>query len=488
MALLMVRNKRTPFGSFDNGAIVAGLSQAQANLLAEGGDAIPIPDVDGQLVTAAVDGATGLPTGLSTGGAGVGDAGATLVFGDSKGAREWLNSATDVSTVGYGALNHANLITGQCWDVVANLGVSGDTTDQMLARLDTAVAVARRCGWVLFHGGTNDLYGSLKTAAQTIPNLATIADAFLDTGANVVWFNETPRAFVDQNKVSYQLQLNAWGREFQRRRKHFYAFDAADAMSDPASTQFAAAAGLLDGSVHWNNACAYLIGARYAARFGGMAIPQSHLASSAADVYSVSSLSGQLFANPLFTGSGGTPSNTAGGNAPTGTIAASVQVDKSGHGSGSASTCVCSTVARADGFGNNQRLVIANAINGDRYLIRNTGNISAGVSPGHLVQLEGELTVASHTNLGALHIYLQYQVDGGSVITAHCLRNDTANVAYPAAFAGGKYRTRPVRLPAGTALTALQVRAEARFVGAGGATVDLGRAALRNLTALGLDN
>jgi hypothetical protein len=55
------------------------------------------------------------------------------------------------------------------------------------------------------------------------------------------------------------------------------------------------------------------------------------------------------------------------------------------------------------------------------------------------------------------------------------------------ALAGGIQLTRPVRVPSGASLTALQWRVQARFGTAGGsATVDVGRPSVLNLTRLGL--
>lgn len=413
--------------------------------------------------------------------------GRLLLFGDSQVERDWLTTATDTANVGQGIINHANIFGGRRYEVVDNFGVIGDTTDLMLARIDTAVAAARECGAVFISASTNDIFGSLLADTYVTEKLENIFRRFMEAGVYVIWKNETPRTFVDATKVAYQNNINTWAKEFERNNPGFSVFDAAAVIVNATSTQFAATANRLDGAVHYLNIAAVLLGKAFNTKYSGMFVPRDNLIDTASDTYTVSTTSGQLWGNPLFSGTAGTETATGGGTAPTGDTANLTQVD---HAVNTAATCVCSLVSQADGFGQAQRIVIASNGASDRWTVRNITNITTGVSPGDLIELECDIRVSSATNLSGLPVFLQAAVDGGTIVYAYDNRHAGTDVALPADFVGGTFRTRRLRLPAGSAVTALQWRIEPRFTTTtgGGATIDISRLTVRNLTRLGLDN
>lgn len=412
--------------------------------------------------------------------------GRMLLFGDSQVNRDWLTTETEFANVGQGIINHANIFGNRRYEIVDNLGIIGDTTDMMLVRIDTAIATARECGTVFISASTNDIFGDLQDSNYVITNLELIFQKFMDAGIYVIWKNETPRTFVDATKVVYQNAVNTWAKEFERKNPSFSVFDAASLIVNATSTQFAATANRLDGAVHFLNITACLLGKAFHAKYGSLFIPRDNLISTASDTYAVDSASGQLWDNPLFSGTGGTKTATGGGTAPTGTVGDLTQVD---HAVNTAATCTCSLVSQADGFGQAQRIVIASNGASDRFTVRNITNITAGVSPGDLIELECDIRVSSHSNLSGLPVFLQAAVDGGTIVYAYDNRNAGTDVALPADFVGGTFRTRRLRLPAGSAVTALQWRVEPRFTTTtgGGATIDISRVSIRNLTRLGLD-
>lgn len=413
--------------------------------------------------------------------------GRILLFGDSQMARDWQTLTTEFGNLNTGIINHANIFGRRRWEVVDNLGVSGNTTNDMIARLPAAVEAASECGVVLISASTNDIFIDTSTPAQVTSNLETIFKAFMDAGVYVIWKNETPRTFVDATKVAYQHAVNAWANEFERNNPGFSVFDAAAVVVDSTSTQFAAASNMLEDSVHYKNYGACLLGKAFNDKYASAFIPRSNLIVSASDTYAVSTASGQLFGNPLFSGSAGTKTAPSGGTAPTGTVADLIAIE---HSVNTAATCTCSLVAQADGFGQAQRIVIANNGASDRFQYQNNASLISGISPGDLIEMECDIRVSSHTNLSAVALLLRGAVDGGSLINAYDGRNTTNDIALPSVFVGGTYRTRRLRLPAGSAVTSLQFRIEARFTTAtgGGATIDVSRLSIRNLTRLGLEN
>jgi lysophospholipase L1-like esterase len=412
--------------------------------------------------------------------------GRLLLDGDSQVERDWLTTATDTANVGQGIINHANIFGGRRYEVVDNLGVIGDTTDDLIARLPASIEAARSCGAVFLSVSTNDIFGDLQDSDHVITNLEIIFRRFMNAGVYVIWKNETPRTFVDATKVAYQNNVNAWAKEFERKNPGFSVFDAAAVIVNATSTQFAATANRLDGAVHYLNIATCLMGKAFNTKYSGMFVARDNLIDTASDTYTVSTTSGQLWGNPLFSGTAGTETATGGGTAPTGDTADLTQVD---HAVNTAATCVCSLVSQADGFGQAQRIVIASNGASDRWTVRNITNITTGVSPGDLIELECDIRVSSATNLSGLPVFLQAAVDGGTIVYAYDNRHASTDVALPSDFVGGTFRTRRLRLPAGTAVTALQWRIEPRFTTTtgGGATIDISRLTVRNLTRLGLD-
>lgn len=402
-----------------------------------------------------------------------------MVVGDSQLDRTFLKTATEDGLVGYGALNHANMAMGQAWEWATNAdqAVIGDTCALVMARMAAIKAV--QCDIRFLSLGTNDIWGSLLTADQTIDGLAEVFDALSDKP--IIYIPITPRSFIDADKVGYALRVNRWAAAQQAVRKNLIVVErAVDAIIDPASTQFVAASGLLDGAVHWNNAGAVKIGAAVASRLSGLYPSRARLVASAADAYPTNNASNQLLPSPILSGTTGGKTATGGGTAPTGNVAAGFDVD---HAVAGAGACACSIVARSDGIGSDQRLQISGAALNDRWVFRNTGNISAGVSAGEILQALADIRVSSHTNLNAITLFIQTQVDGGSINYFHALRNDANNVAYGADFVGGVQRTLNVAIPSGTTISALQVRVEIRFGTAGGAAdVLIGRPTLWNLS------
>lgn len=414
---------------------------------------------------------------------------AGLGMGDSLVARERSDSATEVADVAYGAINHANVLSGGKFRLGQNLGVTGYTLEQIADQVPDALRYARNARFVLFSGGSNNIYTDGRDRDYVTARLGPLLDVMGDQGIPLIAYDMTPRSGATTTEALTALRINDWMHERAARRRGFYVFAASKYITDYSSAAYAPASGVLasGSSVHWNNSGAYLLGAGFNSDFGGLFLPTARLPVSAADTYAVDSASGQVWSNPFFTGSSGSKSATGGGAAPTGNVATSVTVDKVAHNASSSSTCACTVEARADGFGNNQRIVVASALSGDSYIIRCTGNLSSGLSPGDLVELELETALSSHSAVSGLSAFLQMQTDSGTIRYCYAMRHDAANVAHHASFAGGHYRTRRHHIPAGSAITAFQFRIALTFNGAGGATLDVGRLNIRNLTRAGLE-
>jgi lysophospholipase L1-like esterase len=102
--------------------------------------------------------------------------GDSLTFGTGSGDRNYTQKLQD--------------ILGGSWTVV-NEGIAGQTTTQLLARLNSAILDNNDAEFVIVWGGINDIYTDI--AATTIEaNLQAIYTAIAATGAKVISLNITP--------------------------------------------------------------------------------------------------------------------------------------------------------------------------------------------------------------------------------------------------------------------------------------------------------
>jgi hypothetical protein len=444
------------------------------------------------LVAESASGAVSLVDGAGISVARNGNRNVIMFLGDSMVDRNFTATATENSLNGYGSFNHANMLLGRPWTYSADAdqGVIGDTTTMILARAATWTAVD--CDIIGMSAGTNDYL--TMTAAETITNLGLILN-LIGPAKPIIYLPCPPRTFVDAATVAKWLTINKWMTEQQSARPNLFVIDEAiDVVVDAASTQFVPLSGVLvsGSAVHTNNAYAFKIGQAIYRKMRYLFAPRNRLIRSAADVAGITTGSKQMFIGGVLAGSGGSKTATGGGTAPTGTVVDSCTVD---HVT-AASTCtaVCSVVARTmaddgDLIGSNQVIVIGNggsgtpAIAGDTFQFRNNGNLTVGASPGDTVEAWADIRVSSHSGLRSVALFVQAQVDGGTIQYAYDGRHTASDdVAFPADFIGGIFNTLRRSIPVGSVLTGVQLRVELRFLAGGYATVKIGRPTVINVT------
>jgi len=127
-----------------------------------------------------------------------------------------------------------------------NAGVNGDTTAQMLARLQTDV-LDKAPDIVFVHGGTNDLANAVNTAAGVFANLEEIYDAILATGAIVVAIPIFPRNsssdWPNANQRKAHLDVNNRIKQKCRNTKGMIFMDIASPITNTSGELVAAATG-----------------------------------------------------------------------------------------------------------------------------------------------------------------------------------------------------------------------------------------------------
>lgn len=183
-----------------------------------------------------------------------------------------------------------------------------------------------------------------------------------------------------------------------------------------------------------------------------------------------------MFGNPLLlTASGGTTSA-----AVTGTTAALVRT----RILAGSPTAVASVVARSDGFGNNQRLVITPAAADNRVSIElenSTTALVAQVNGGrrYYFQAHVSMTGVSGSNLSEMGFRLFMQLDGNN---HSAFGLDTYDSAPLNADWSGHVRTAEITLPAGVTVTQFYFEVAPRFSALGTAlTLEVGRIELVEL-------
>lgn len=191
-----------------------------------------------------------------------------------------------------------------------------------------------------------------------------------------------------------------------------------------------------------------------------------------------------LFANPLLTTLDGTLVAPVTGTEATDT-ASLLKVQRIA-GSGAA---VASIVARADGYGNNQRLVITPAGSSDQFDIEldftpATDTIPKSVAAGRMYVAEAEISLGgvSGSNLTELRWSLSVTVDGATV-QSYALNGYADGAKLNTDITALHVRTAPMICPAGT-ITVFKFMLVLSFSAAGTAlTIDVGRIALREYEA-----
>ncbi len=392
------------------------------------------------------------------------------LLGDSFTMRNNPISGVDYALMDWGYFTWANLMLGSPFRLLNNGGVSGETSAEILARVDDDV-IAYAPDWCFLLASVNDNAGGL-TPAETVANQQAAIAKMRAAGINVVVLAICPyTANADATKNMHRV--NRAMAEFCAETPGTIFVDTYAAMVNPTSATGALASGMSDDALHPSVKGARAMGTAIYNAISPFVKNTLLLPSSASESYSVSKEEYQLLTNPLFTGSAGAVS----GVGVSGTVATDWTV---GLVSGSL-TAVASVPARADGFGNDQKIVITGASSGASINCRLTSNHSAKVSTGDTVYFVGELTLENPVDVAYVRAAAYLNV-GGVTYVVRVLENSDST--YDQTAFTLKFRTPEFVVPAG-AITVCQCRADIGFgtSGAGSADLSLGRAGLYRIPA-----
>ena len=221
-----------------------------------------------------------------------------------------ISGGTGFSFMAFGYTTWANILSGSVLQVPVggNLGVSGNLTSQMVARLSSVLALHPKV--VLMEGGTNDIANG-NTAIQVEQNLSIIWNALKSINCKIIYNEILPRyssyTFTTAQEAE-RVAINTWSAH-QADNANLYVLDVSSAFNANTTVE----------GIHPNEEGAYGIGYIDAQTLKKI-VSGNNIAG---DLYPNNALT----VNPLMTGSGGTLDGTA-----TGTVADSWQLIQSTSG------------------------------------------------------------------------------------------------------------------------------------------------------------
>lgn len=413
-------------------------------------------------------------------------------IGDSRIAAVYLDITLKRNIGGHSPLNWANALMGQRLVIGDDFGVTGNRTDQMLARISSAIATG--AGLLYIQGGVNDIAQNYPTAgtsgATAFANIKTMADAGRAAGMIVVI--EVEVGAQNLNTAAFVAQINDLNSrlyEYTEKTHGVYLHDARPTVLLPSNSATAIAfkTGYSSDGTHVCGLGAMYWGESLAAMMETIIPPRYPLLGRNRIEEYQSSVRRQLALNPFFnTATGGVLVNGATGTVPG---------NWNGYRSNVASTVACSTQADASGLGNNAILDFTAVAQGDQ--ARMYQDVPAGNwLDGDIVEAFAEVQIAGAaggftgvpTGLGALWLQLTNNTGSGgqSYDNMDLIATTTAGFLGPDKAVPSLFlKTRPFTIqPTLGASPYLQLSVRAQASGAGNSRIVVKQCGVRRRDAL----
>lgn len=395
----------------------------------------------------------------------VGRAQTIVLLGDSITAGNHASSAAQMSN-STGWFAWGNAMAGQPFEVIYNAGVGGETSTKILARVDSDV-IAHNPSYCAVLCGQNDPSATSADTELIKNNIITIYNKLKNAG--IYTFIVTMTAGDGDTKNKQVQIVNSWIKNYFGNKPSCEIIDLNSVWIDKTNSAGNALSTMMRDSVHPSNNGGFVGGilvASHLAKFKKI----DFLPTSALDTYQLHTASTNLSKNPFSIGTAGGV-----GAGTTGTVG-SYNTTYCGTG-----TMVASLVARSDGYGNDQQLDITS-----------TGSACVG-------RLEtGAITPVYLPKIGEkYYAACEVFISGGAVnlsrVQATLLKD---NSVVSADFTAGTGPYDALEVPSGGVVITLKTpiyvltadastnffaRFEAYFMGAGSATVKIGRMAIRKV-------
>lgn len=301
-----------------------------------------------------------------------------VIFGDSITANNGFPDNSKARNAN-GYWDWAQLKSGNRTVLLANAGVSGDTTAMMLARIQTSV-IQYHPKFVVVEGGINDIRQGMASTT-IIANLNSIKTLLLADGSKVILTTILPYTVANgasQAQGIVWAAVNNWIRQQAQTNPNVYIVDFASAYIDATNAAlYPLPANQVNGTdtsdgLHPASLGSSLMGAQLATLITNLLPPIT-------GNLTWNNNPQNLVSNGLLTGSGGTLAGVVTGTAPTGWT-----VETTG------SACSSTQSSRADGFGSDIALNVT-AANQSQYCRLNQ-SLTTFPSGGDIVYLEAEVT------------------------------------------------------------------------------------------------
>jgi lysophospholipase L1-like esterase len=338
----------------------------------------------------------------------------TVYLGDSRKAQMHLDSfQLNISNANHGSWG--NCLSGWRWVKGWNYGVSGDRSDQVLARLD--VAIATGAGNMYLQVGANDIgqnYPTATTSAITcFNNIKTMADKALLNGMKVIIDLEAGATAFTAVQIAQTVELNERLRAYAEVTPNIFLLDIPSVVWDPVNTTISAIvfkANYFRDTTHLAAPGAYAVGKELAKIIQIVSPPLPRSIASMAEVPNANSLV-NLLSNPMFT-------TTTGGivqTGITGTMPASWGIQR--DSGGGTQTATVSTAAASDGTAGNELTINCTfAAAGDAFRVYQDITL-ANWSPGDILQAQADIS-ADAGPIAQIYQYLTANGNDGAAISA----------------------------------------------------------------------
>lgn len=398
------------------------------------------------------------------------------IMGDSHAAQHTVNTASTKSHTAEGAVHWANWLLGSPISVLRNLGTGG-VTAAYVATSQLPTVLSAKPDFCFVFAGTNDIYASAATAAETLASVILLVTSLHAAGIVPVYTTIPARDYSTANALRDHLYVNDGLRLFARTSGIGILWDSFRVMCDPASTQCVGRAGFYRDSgpaAHANNVGAQWQGKALAAALTAWGLKKQFPLVVGAETYTnTQSAWSNLLDNSAMTGTSGTASTGITGTVPTGYTVA--------RGTGTP-TATASIVDVTDTdtelvVGKGLQLAITAGAANDEIIITNTDAPSRYVNGGSY-EAEALLTLASPVNV--LTLRGRVQTDSGAGESSWFGTQTYTASAIPEGFTNAVFRSLPNK-PTGTVSTG-QFSVRIKFSAAGSATLTVALPRVRRVS------
>lgn len=382
-----------------------------------------------------------------------------------------------LSDIGY--FTWANIKLKNAFKVIRNSAISGQRTDQLLARVQTDV-INYHPDWCLLMAGTNDVNGGIS-ASTIVSNLRSIYQALVASGIKVIACSMIPNNTFNSGSTAVKdtfSYVNNWIRQYAKSNNMIYYVDTFSSIYD-GSTACGAVAGTLSDSAHPGAYGASVIGSYFASSVSSLVSSYPPVQSASADLASASNPYGNIYQYSVQNGTSGVIS---GNTVFTGTPSNGWWLQGVSDSVNCAATLT--KVARTDCIGLTMwRSVVTwtsaqSGVATFNHRMQTNSPIPAGIVPGDILDAEIELDYKNVTNAGAMEINFTARDAGGATLDAASFVYSQSTTTPTPAF-NGIVAIRGFVVPANTAFFNFYLTCRNLAGTNGGYTLDIGNISLR---------